>query len=117
MIQKSEESPIFYILFGCSFLPHTTLSILPIMASTLQFALLALIQLLAVQAQSPAGLTLVEWRTGNHRVDSLVEQLTPEEKVALVGGQDDPGNQQQAGYVAPIQRLGIPALRLTDGEA
>lgn len=64
------------------------------------------------------NLTTVQWRTGNAKVDDLVGQLTPEEKISLVhGNSSDPGNQQQAGYVVPIPRLGIPAVRITDGEA
>jgi len=64
------------------------------------------------------SLPSVQWRTGNAKVDSLVERLTPQEKISLVHGTtDDLGTQYQAGYVAPIPRLGIPAVRLTDGEA
>ena len=68
-----------------------------------------------VSAQS--SLSTVEWRTGNSRVDNLIQQLTPQEKISLVHGTNDPGDQQQAGYVVPIPRLGIPAIRLSDGEA
>lgn len=68
-----------------------------------------------------ASLLSVEWKTGNARIDRLVEQLTPEEKISLVHGSQvafaDPGNQDQAGYVVPIPRLNIPAVRLSDGEA
>ncbi|KAF2120049.1 glycoside hydrolase superfamily [Lophiotrema nucula] len=88
----------------------------PSIASTWRLALLALSHLSAVTAQDSI-LTTVEWRTGNAKVDALVEQLTPREKIGLVGGTSDPGYQQQAGYVAPVSRLGIPAIRLTDGEA
>lgn len=72
----------------------------------------------ASRAQSP--LDEVQWQSGNARVDSLVNALTPEEKILLVHGfvaSEDPGDQQQAAYVAPVARLGIPAMRLTDGEA
>ncbi|KAK4570478.1 hypothetical protein LTR86_002558 [Recurvomyces mirabilis] len=63
-------------------------------------------------------LTIVEWRTGDARINSLIEQLTPDEKISLIhGSQDSADNQQQAGYVVPIPRLGIPGVRLTDGEA
>ncbi|KAK3615964.1 hypothetical protein LTR56_026282 [Elasticomyces elasticus] len=72
---------------------------------------------LLVNAQD-SSLATVPWRTGNAKVDSLIERLTPEDKVSLVHGSVDiPGNQQQAGYVVPVPRLGIPAVRLTDGEA
>ena len=86
-------------------------------ASALQLALIFLpLSTTLVHAQSEA-LTEVQWRTGNAKVDSLIQQLTPQEKIGLVHGAVDPGNQQQAGYVAPVPRLGIPAVRLTDGEA
>lgn len=68
-------------------------------------------------ANESSYLTPVPWRTGNARVDSLIEQLRPEEKVLLIKGSPDPGDQNQAGYVAPIPRLGIPRARLADGEA
>jgi len=86
--------------------------------SPLLLALLALssCSIPVVYAQN-TSLTTVEWRTGNAKVDSLIEQLTPEEKISLVHGASDPGNKQQAGYVVPIPRLGIPAVRLSDGEA
>ncbi|KAG7388819.1 hypothetical protein PHYBOEH_007681 [Phytophthora boehmeriae] len=60
----------------------------------------------------------VSWLTGNAKVDALIEAMTPEQKVSLVHGADDTnGDQQQAGYVVPIESMGIPAIRLTDGEA
>ena len=61
------------------------------------------------------------WKTGRFVVDGLIEQLTPEEKVSLLHGGYDPnmGNrgQNQAGYINPIPRLGIPQFRLSDGES
>ncbi|CAJ2510745.1 Uu.00g063700.m01.CDS01 [Anthostomella pinea] len=68
-------------------------------------------------SQSDNSPTSVRWQTGNAKVDSLVEQLTPTEKISLVHGSVDPGNQNQAGYVVPVPRLGIPAVRISDGEA
>jgi beta-glucosidase len=60
----------------------------------------------------------VEWRTGNTKVDALIDSMTPEQKVIVVQGFSDTyGNQQQAGYTEPIESLGIPTVRLTDGEA
>lgn len=55
--------------------------------------------------------------TGNPRVDKLLGQMTLDEKIALIhgSGEDPSTNQGQAGYVAPIPRLGIPSLRLADG--
>lgn len=73
--------------------------------------------LLLSTISATSALQTVEWRTGNAKVDSLIEQLTPAEKLSLVHGGTDPGNQQQAGYIPPVERLGIPAMRLTDGEA
>ncbi|KAG3203861.1 hypothetical protein PC129_g22705, partial [Phytophthora cactorum] len=63
-------------------------------------------------------LATVSWRTGNDKVDTIVDALTAEEKVSLVHGTvDSDGNQQQAGYSVPITSQGIPAIRLADGEA
>ncbi|CAK4031931.1 Family 3 glycoside hydrolase [Lecanosticta acicola] len=62
-------------------------------------------------------LDAIPWRTGNHRVDTLVQRLTPSEKVSLLHGHPDPADQNQAGYVPPVPRLGIPRARLCDGEA
>lgn len=73
--------------------------------------------LLLSSLSAVSALQTVEWRTGNAKVDSLIEQLTPAEKLSLVHGGNDPGDQQQAGYIAPVERLSIPAMRLTDGEA
>ena len=55
--------------------------------------------------------------TGDARVDKLLSQMTLEEKLALIHGtHEDPAVYQgQAGYVAGIQRLGIPGLRFADG--
>eukprot|EP00644_Phytophthora_capsici_P009787 jgi/Phyca11/131621/e_gw1.108.7.1 len=63
-------------------------------------------------------LATVSWRTGNDKVDAIIEALSAEEKVSLVhGAVDSDGNQQQAGYSVPITSQGIPAIRLADGEA
>lgn len=65
-------------------------------------------------------LDTVPWKTGRSMVDGLIEQLTPEEKVSLLHGGYDPNTgsqgQDQAGYINPIPRLGIPQFRLSDGE-
>jgi beta-glucosidase len=65
-------------------------------------------------------LVTVPWKTGRSVVDGLIEQLTPEEKISLLHGGYDPNTgsqgQNQAGYVNPIPRLGIPQFRLSDGE-
>src|SRR5450755_369692 len=55
--------------------------------------------------------------TGRARVDRMVSQLTLAEKLTLSHDErEDPNEYQgQAGYVAGIPRLGIPALRFADG--
>jgi beta-glucosidase len=42
------------------------------------------------------------------RVDSLVKQLTPEEKIDLIGGVDD-------FYVRAMPKIGLPRLKMSDG--
>ncbi|MFT3788866.1 MAG: glycoside hydrolase family 3 C-terminal domain-containing protein [Tepidisphaeraceae bacterium] len=42
------------------------------------------------------------------RVDTLMQQLTPQEKITLLAGVDD-------FYTRPIPRLGIPRIKMTDG--
>ena len=42
------------------------------------------------------------------RVDSILSQMTQEEEIAIIGGIND-------FYTRPIPRLGIPALRMSDG--
>lgn len=79
-------------------------------------ALLLTIYYPLLSASQPAS-TAVSWRTNNARVDELIEQLTGEEKLLMVHGSINPGNQDPAGYIAPIPRLGIPAVQLSDGEA
>lgn len=51
------------------------------------------------------------------RVESLVRQMTLEEKLALVHGARDPRDLGQAGYWPGLPRLGIPPLRFADGPA
>ncbi|KAL1306871.1 hypothetical protein AAFC00_005521 [Neodothiora populina] len=70
-----------------------------------------------VLAEDLNASSAVEWRTSSARVNALIEQLTGEEKVTLVTGHLNPGNQNQAGYVAPVPRSNIPAVQLSDGEA
>src|SRR3954469_23979851 len=56
--------------------------------------------------------------TGDARVDTLLSQLTLDEKLTLIEGQAEaasPDKQYQAGYLPGIPRLGIPSLKLTDG--
>jgi beta-glucosidase len=51
------------------------------------------------------------------RIDSLLQQLTLEEKMDLIrGGVEDPAAYQgQAGYLPGVPRLHIPSLRFADG--
>ena len=51
------------------------------------------------------------------RIDSLLKQLTIEEKMNLIrGGPEDPAVYQgQAGYLPGVPRLHIPSLRFADG--
>ena len=51
------------------------------------------------------------------RVLQLISKLTLDEKLSLVRGASDPNNLGQAGYLPGVPRLGIGALRLTDGPA
>jgi len=50
-------------------------------------------------------------------VDGLIAQMTLPEKIAMLYGATDPEHYGQAGYLPGVPRLGIPALRLTDGPA
>ncbi|MFF2076277.1 glycoside hydrolase family 3 C-terminal domain-containing protein [Kitasatospora sp. NPDC058162] len=49
------------------------------------------------------------------RIESLLAQLTTDEKVTLLRGQDAPAGVSSVGYVAGVPRLGIPPLLLSDG--
>jgi beta-glucosidase len=51
------------------------------------------------------------------RIDALLQQMTPEEKMNLIrGGIEDPAVYQgQAGYIPGVPRLHVPSLRLADG--
>ncbi|ELY53376.1 beta-glucosidase family protein [Natronococcus jeotgali] len=48
------------------------------------------------------------------RIRQLVEELSLEEKVRLTHGANDPEG-RATGYVAGVERLGIPPLRMADG--
>ncbi len=61
--------------------------------------------------------SLVQWVTAQatvpnaeteKRVDSILGKMTSEEKIALIGGIND-------FFTRPIPRLGIPALKMSDG--
>ncbi|HEY8979172.1 MAG TPA: glycoside hydrolase family 3 N-terminal domain-containing protein, partial [Streptomyces sp.] len=51
------------------------------------------------------------------RVNSLISQLTLDEKLSLLHGAPDPAPLGQAGHLPGVPRLGIPPLRLADGPA
>ncbi|SDG45472.1 beta-glucosidase [Lentzea fradiae] len=51
------------------------------------------------------------------RVNGLLQQMTVDEQVTLLRGISAPLGHHEVGYVAGVPRLGIPALRLTDGPA
>jgi beta-glucosidase len=55
--------------------------------------------------------------TGDVRVDSLLRQMTLDEKIAMIhgAGEDAATNQGEAGYLPGIRRLGIPPMRFADG--
>jgi beta-glucosidase len=56
-------------------------------------------------------------RADEARIDSLLKQMTIEEKMDLIRGDVEPAatNQGQAGYLPGVPRLGIPPLRMADG--
>jgi len=62
-----------------------------------------------------AGLARAD--TESPRVHALIAQMTREEKLAVIRGAQEPDAtfQGQAGWIAGVPRLGIPALRLADG--
>ena len=78
---------------------------------------LSLVAALALAAPAFAQGTAAPVVTGNARVDKLLSQMTLEEKIGLIHGTgEDPATSQgEAGYMAGLPRLGIPALRLSDG--
>jgi beta-glucosidase len=43
-----------------------------------------------------------------HNTEELLSQMTLQEKVSLLAGTND-------WYTVPVERLGIPALKMTDG--
>ena len=77
------------------------------------FSVLALLTLLSlnvisVLAQTPAPATAPDRATVERRVESLLSQMTLEEKIDLLGGVD-------GFYIRGIPRLGLPRLKMADG--
>ena len=79
--------------------------------AALAAALLCLLPTTPMLAQSTPVVT------GDLRVDKLLQQMTFQEKMALIrGASEDPAtNQGQAGYLTGVPRLHIPPLRFSDG--
>lgn len=67
--------------------------------------LIAALMLAATLSQAQILIT----REDRERAEALVEQMTLQEKCALITGQDD------GFHTAAIERLGIPAVRMADG--
>lgn len=55
--------------------------------------------------------------TGTDRIARLVAAMTLDEKVSMLRGAGDPDGVAGAGYLPGVPRLGVPALRFTDGPA
>lgn len=80
------------------------------------FTLIAILcgSIFFVHAQSGGAAPVV---TGNARVDKLLSEMTLDEKISLLHGAQEPPStyQGQAGFLPGISRLGISAIRLSDG--
>jgi beta-glucosidase len=102
------------------------LRILGITAAVLSMALAAVFAQSPNQTSNQAikGPWLDKSLSPDQRADLLIEQMTLEEKIALVHGTDVwslyPGPAQWlggAGFVPGVPRLGIPDLQMTDGRS
>jgi len=102
------------------------LGILGITAAVLSVALSAVFAQSPNQASNQAiqGPWLDKSLSPDKRADLLIEQMTLEEKIALVHGNDVwslyPGPAKWlggAGFVPGVPRLGIPDLQMTDGRS
>jgi beta-glucosidase len=78
--------------------------------------IVVLISLTAVSAFTFAQAVPPE-KANEARIDSLLRQMTVEEKMNLIrGGIEDPSVYQgQAGYLPGVPRLHVPSLRFADG--
>jgi beta-glucosidase len=70
----------------------------------------------AAHVASTASIVAPETRD-DARVDRLLAQMTLEEKIAVIRGNQEAAatDQGEAGYLAGIPRLGIPSMRFADG--
>ena len=68
-------------------------------------------------AQATAGPAAPAVVTGNARVDRLLSEMTFDEKIGMIHGEDEDAStfQGQAGYLQGVPRLGIASLRFADG--
>lgn len=75
------------------------------------------VTLCAVAALCQAGSAVAAPDTDAARARALVAQMTLQEKLAVIRGDAEPATtyQGQAGYLAGVPRLGVPALRFADG--
>ena len=85
--------------------------------SSLQQLLAVLLGTLAAAGTLAGAQDTVPAVTGNARVDKLLSQMSLDDKIAIIrGASEDPAtNQGQAGYLRGVPRLGIPAIRMSDG--
>jgi len=71
--------------------------------------------------QAPKGKWLDKSLSPDRRADLLIEQMTLDEKILLVHGDEGPMAKQRslggAGFVPGIPRLGVPDLQMTDGRS
>jgi beta-glucosidase len=72
---------------------------------------------LTVAVSHVSGQAVPPEKANEARIDSLLKQMTLEEKMNLIRGDVEPAetNQGQAGYLPGVPRLGVPSLRMADG--
>ncbi len=70
--------------------------------------LLSLLVLSAISTPDPAQAAPAASADLEQRVQSILNQMTLEEKIDYIGGSDD-------FYVRPLPRLGLPAFKMSDG--
>ena len=77
-----------------------------------------ILTLFAATSSLVAGIaTAQELSELSPRVRALLEQMTLDEKLAMVQGARDPAYNGGAGYLAGVPRLDVPPLRMADGPA